>query len=115
MTKFPGVEIIATDDFNTTWDKATYQDFAQLDIVQYRRYSLNYFDCDKYAVCMKAEAVQVLENCAFGMVQVRTPDGNHELNIFIDSSGLVFYLEPQTGEISSVDLLPSYKPYLIYI
>lgn len=68
------------------------------------------FDCDDCSLLVKARSAERYKINAIGIVIGNSPYGYHAWNAYI-SDGLLFYLEPQTGEIWQKD--SNYQPDLI--
>lgn len=111
LLKYRPEYIRVTDPAKIAYDLPTMRQLGAADLVKLKPYVLNDWDCEDFAGEMKADADQLLIRPAFGVVDVRLPDGGlHCLNFFISDTLAVFYFEPQTGEIFAADSV-TYKPY----
>lgn len=70
------------------------------------------FDCENFAmlICCRISSKYKLNGC--GIAIGDSPYGHHGYNIFISEVGL-FYLEPQTGGVFSVEEDSGYKAELV--
>ena len=109
-------KIELTDGTYITYSLSVWREFAKLDYIQYRTFQTEKFDCDKYADVMNSVRAEVLGNSPFGMIHVKRPSRGdlHALNFLIDSEGVFYYFEPQTGEIINPQLV-DYQPFWAYI
>jgi hypothetical protein len=86
-----------------------------------RRYRSVSFDCDDFAVVMKAEVAKyVYDNPAefppnaapvFGIMFGRTTTQVHAYNFYVDVTGNVVLFEPQNGTSGKASNLQQYTPY----
>lgn len=77
-------------------------------------YTRDKFDCENYAMLTVARVSEKYKLNSCGIAIGQSPFGYHGFNIFLSDAGL-FYLEPQTGDIYSVDEDSGYKAEIIIL
>ena len=79
-------------------------------------------DCDDYAAFLYGMVKAFLGNIQYGLCWVNVYDKKtnkliykHAMNIFVDKSGTIWYIEPQTNSINLITsfLKENIKPFLI--
>ena len=69
------------------------------------------YDCDNFAFKLYSNIKNKYPTLSIG-IAIST---NHAFNLFIDKSGKLWYIEPQTDKVFSNSKLTKYKPILIII
>jgi len=67
--------------------------------VNTRKYTAESFDCDSFSFVLKGEVERLEQGLAVGLLTVKTDTCYHMLNFFVDCSGDVYLLEPQSDKI----------------
>ena len=76
------------------------------------KYTAEKFDCENYAMLTSARTSELFKLNTCGITIGQSPFGYHGFNLFISDAGL-FYLEPQTADIYSVEDNSGYKAELV--
>jgi len=76
------------------------------------KYTAEKFDCENFALLASARTSELFKLNTCGIAIGQSPLGYHGFNIFVSEFGL-HYLEPQTGDIYSVDKNSSYKAEIV--
>ena len=76
------------------------------------KYVAEKFDCEQYALLVTARVGETFKLNTCGIAIGQSPMGYHGFNIFLSEHGL-FYLEPQTGEVFSIEEDSGYKAEIV--
>lgn len=76
------------------------------------KYTADKFDCENFALLVSARVAEKYKLNSCGIAIGQSPYGYHGFNIFLSDGGL-FYLEPQNGDVFSVDEDGGYKADLV--
>ena len=76
------------------------------------KYTADKVDCENFAMLVSARISEKYELNTCGIAIGDGPTGRHGFNIFLSDAGL-FYMEPQTGVVYSVDENSGYRADLV--
>jgi hypothetical protein len=100
ISAFPRAKLYLSDNDYYTCPKETIATFLSEDPTNLEQYTSELFDCDDFSFRLMGQFhVKPYASLAFGIAWSEV----HAYNVFIDSTGQVYLVEPQTDQI----LLPS--------
>lgn len=76
------------------------------------KYTAERFDCENYSLLTAARVAELFKLNTCGIAIGQSPLGYHGFNIFLSEFGL-YYLEPQTADVFSVDEDSGYKAEIV--
>jgi hypothetical protein len=106
--------VLLSDSVYSTCPVDELRRFLKDDDTNEYRYVSEYYDCDDFSYRLMGQIHNVEWGALpFGILWVKTAQGNHAVNIFIDEDHIMWVIEPQTDEVY---LMPSsWIPYLVII
>jgi len=105
-------DVFITDTKYSIASEHDIRNLLSMDVFKFREYVPDKYDCDNYAFSFMGTATNLLSGYAIGIIFVRTPNGNHALNFFVDKNSKIRYIEPQKMQIISGK---NYEPYFVLI
>lgn len=78
------------------------------------KYTADKFDCENFALLVSARVAEKYKLNSCGIAIGDSPWGRHGFNIFLSEVGL-FYLEPQNGDVFSLEEDSGYKADLVIL
>lgn len=93
------------DEWKHCYNKAVWDQFANIDLTRLHPYVFPSFDCNKYAAIVYGDALAMLDTPCFGQIDVVLEDKTtrHSLNFFRDDAGIYWYFEPQNNTMYTFD------------
>lgn len=87
-------------------------------VVQQQKWKEDKYDCDNYSFVLKGDIDRFGYGIPIGIMNVNLyGSGKHAINIFFDSKGVFYAVEPQTLEIWTLKeyMISKGKPYAVII
>lgn len=98
--EFGNVPLDISDKKFKTTDFSEYIRFLDYDLTDKNIYVSEWFDCDDFSVMLHGNiTIPYWSALAFGELWVRTPNGGHAVNMFIDNDQKVWIVEPQNDRV----------------
>lgn len=104
QTTFPMAEIRLSDPSYKLVDLTQMQKFLRRNGASERQYVSVSNDCDDFSFILMGDVTRWDPDLAFGVVWAYSLEGTyHALNILVDTVQQIWFVEPQTDEILSIE------------
>ena len=104
---FPSEDLHIADGLYATTNLASYQHFLDWDKTDEMKYRSEYHDCDNFAFSLlgKLRGIPDWDSTPSGLIWGNFGQGDHAINLFCDYKHELYYIEPQTDQITPVSRL----------